>query len=179
MSNFAPFWKKSRTQSKLEKAARRKYRAGHERAEKAKVRRRDRGCRFPMCRCHTIGVTLKSRLEVSHDRHKSMGGNPIGDRSMAAEMVMLCNHRHQDGVISRHKGTLRTQFLSADKYDGPIAWFVELETYRNRFLDNPASVETWPDGWRGVCVAREVEPGLVTLAPWQHDLLVKLAAMEL
>jgi hypothetical protein len=49
MSNFAPFWKRSRTASKIEKAAKKKYRAGHERAEKGKVRRRDKRCRFPLC----------------------------------------------------------------------------------------------------------------------------------
>lgn len=177
--------KPSRTARAKQKDRTRVLRAGHERAEKGKAKRRDRGCRFPLCGCRRLGLLVKARREVSHDKHKGMGGNPIGDRSTAAIMVELCNHRHQDGVISRHKGTLRSRFLDDDLgYFGPIEWYIEAETLMKinpRLGVMTLPFRTWAtDGWMGVCVARETAVGQVgLLASWQREVLEQLARMEL
>jgi hypothetical protein len=128
-----------------------------ENTAKAKVRKRDRfQCRFPMCGCRK----LKLRLEVSHDQHKGMGGNPKGDRSVTKLMVLLCVHRHQHGQISRHAGTLEAQPLTQFGYDGPVAWKVKRGSI-------------WFE------VARESAPGvLLPLAPRQLWVLEDLAEME-
>lgn len=158
-------------------------RAGHERFQKSETRRRDRGCRFPKCGCRKLGLLIKARREVSHDKHKGMGGNPTGDRSMADIMVELCNHRHQDGAISRHKGTLRTRFLTDLNYNGAVAWHIESDTLCRLWphLGKMTLLHrTWPDGWTGVAVATETAVNvLAPLAPWQFDVLRDLADMDL
>ena len=127
---------------------------------KAAVRRRDKVCRFPLCGCRRLGL----RLEVSHEEHKGMGGNPAGDKNVPENLVLLCVHRHQDGAISRHKGTLRVRFLSRAGFDGPVAWMVDLGTTSPRWTE----------------VAREVAPGqLEALTEKQRGLLEALAEMEL
>jgi hypothetical protein len=103
----------------------------HERDQKADVRRRDRGCRFPLCGCRRLGLSLEARQEVSHDKHKGIGGNPAGDRSVAALMVQLCLHRHQDSRISRHKGTMRARALTRHGYNGPVIWEADRATIRD------------------------------------------------
>lgn len=180
--------KPSRTQRLKAKAETVKYRAGHERAEKAKVRRRDKGCRFPLCGCRKLGLTIKARQEVAHNvgSGKGMGGNPIGDRSMADVMVQLCGQRHIDGVVAFHKGTLRTRFLTAAKYDGHVAWYLDADVAYRRFGNlgivavPPAKIVTWDDGWRGVCLATETSTGAVAMfTPWQRVVLEQLAEMDL
>lgn len=112
--------KKAERETKLERLA-------HENKEKAKVRRRDRGCRFPLCGCKK----LKLALQVSHDVHKGMGGDKTGERSQEHGMVQLCMHRHQFGAVSRHRGTLRAVFLTSHGYNGPVAWEVLHEQFSN------------------------------------------------
>lgn len=126
---------------------------------KAWVRRRDRVCRFPLCRCREIGLTL----EVSHHLHKGMGGNPEGDRNTPENMVLLCTHRHRDGRISRHHGTLRVRFLTRHGFEGPVAWMVDWGTTGTRWVE----------------VARESAPGVwEPLTAHQADILSDLAMME-
>lgn len=177
--------KPSRTQRLKAKVATVKYRAGHERAEKAKVRRRDKGCRFPLCGCRKLGLAIKARREVAHDvgNHKGMGGNPIGDRSVANSMIQLCGHRHADAPISFHKGTLRARFTTDMKYDGPVEWCVASDTLCRLFRHLAKMTlphRTWPDGWTGVAVAHETAVGQVgLLASWQRAVLEQLAEMDL
>jgi hypothetical protein len=146
--------KPSRTARKLQTRGLRSARLAHEQREKAKVRKRDKGCRFPMCGCRRLGL----RIEVSHDRHKGMGGNPACDRSDAADMVQLCEHRHQHSQVSRHKGTLRSVPLSHRGYDGPVEWWVRLD-----------------DDWR--LVAIETAAGV--LGTCDRGILDELAKMTL
>jgi hypothetical protein len=173
----------SRTGRKNEKVETTKLRAGHERVQKSQVRKRDGGCRFPRCGCKRLGLIVKARPEVSHEKHKGMGGNPIGDRSMADIMVELCNHRHQDGIISRHKGTLRPRFLTELNYNGAVEWYVASDLLCRLFPalgKRTMAHRTWADGWTGVAIAREVRPRfLAPLADWQDEVLSTLSRMEL
>lgn len=145
----------------------------HELDEKGKCRRRDRGCRFPRCGCRKLGLTLKVFLEVSHDKHKGMGGNLAGDRSTSRDMATFCKHRHQGGRVSIHKRTLRGVHLERDLgYDGPVAWLVD-----GRAIEGFAAYRN-SAGW--IEVARERAVGVLEpLLPWQEELLDRLAEMEL
>lgn len=167
--------KPSRTARKKKQRERRQKLRKAETDSKGEVRRRDRFCRFPLCGCRSLGLQLKARPEVSHDKHKGAGGNPSGDRSHAAGMVLLCVHRHQHGAVSIHKGTLRPHFLEPDKFDGPIAWLVDLEA-----LEKGRHTHV-PKGGRWFELAREAgrpqawEP----LTERQRSYLTRLAEMEL
>lgn len=188
MTTFTPNWKASRTKRVREKVQRRWALERAERNNKATVRRRDRGCRFPLCGCKKLGLRLEARPEVSHDKHKAMGGNPAGDRSVPELMVQLCVHRHQDGFISRHKGTMRAVYLDSVRgYNGPVSWQVSrewmLEGFK-RIEPTAASCELtervmWVEAeW--ITLAHERRPGVLEpLHDWQRELLALLAEMEL
>lgn len=140
--------------------------------EKRKVRRRDRTCRFPLCGCHT----LRLRLEVAHIDHKGMGGNPEGDRSTADRMVYLCVHRHQDGRVSFHKGTLQAKPLTPDGFDGPVAWRVDAEVLFPGMYHYVHKSARWAE------VGRESAPGVLEeglLTAQQRRVLEQLARMDL
>lgn len=155
MANYSPFWKPSRTARMKAKKEKRAARRKAESDAKADVRRRDRVCRFPLCGCRRLGL----RLEVSHQEHKGAGGNPDGSRSRRSSMILLCTHRHQDGVFSRHKGTLRIRELTPEGTDGPVAFDLLMN-----------------GEWR--MVARESRPGeLEPLTPWQSKVIALLALM--
>ena len=152
------FPKPSRTERQIEHRTMRRANQKQEKDAKAAVRRRDRVCRFPLCGCRKAGLPL----EVSHVVHKSMGGNPTGDRSTTATMLLLCRHRHQDGAVSIHKGTLRVVLLTAEGCDGPVEW---------QIADG--------DGWR--TVAREYRPSDLVRADvrdWQWAILEDLARLD-
>lgn len=118
---MAPLTKPSAATRRLVKHQARQSLKAHEATEKAKVRKRDGyRCRFPLCGCHA----LKLRLEVAHLHHKGIGGNPKGDRSTAAGMVLLCVQRHQDGLVSWHHGTLRAVPLTPEGANGNLQWEV-------------------------------------------------------
>jgi len=168
------FFKKGATALKLAKRDLAKERKAHEESEKAKVRRRDKGCRFPLCGCRRLGLALKASPEVSHDKHKAMGGNPSGDRSMAAGMIQLCKHRHQDGFISRHKGGLRVVFLTDQGFNGPVEWQIDLSAWFSRVLGVPRKDEDW---WT---IATEVKVNQwKAFGPVQLERLQILAEMEM
>lgn len=167
-----PMWKVTRTARKRAKVKRRSELVGKEREQKADVRKRDKFCRFPRCGCRRLGLQLKGYGEVSHDKHKAMGGNPRGDRSTAAGMLQLCRHRHQDGHFSRHKGTLRTRALTPRGNNGPIAWDIDTGAMPGRRV--PSQAPIWKE------LARET--GVQTWAPftdWQLEVLDELGEMEL
>lgn len=121
-----PVWRPSKTASakakRQAKATRDTTEAKHKRLAKARDGWR---CRFPLCGCKDLGLALEARLESSHGTHKGMGGDKTGARSKPPNLVTLCRHRHQDGAISRHKGTLKARFLTSRGFDGPIAWEVD------------------------------------------------------
>jgi hypothetical protein len=163
--------KPSRTARKKEAHAVRAKRRLDEDREKAKVRRRDRSCRFPLCGC----AKLKLPLEVSHNVHKGIGGDPTGERSKADQMIYLCAHRHQHGEISRHKGTVRVRALTDAGMNGPVAWDIDLREMR---LERPGSYEPGPAMWFEVALERGVQQ-FEPLTKDQLTFLKQLAEMEL
>jgi hypothetical protein len=173
--------KPSRTARKIAKLKGRKELDQHERTQKAKARKRDGGrCRFPLCGCRAL--KLPPRVEVSHDRHKGMGGNPAGDRSTSAGLITLCDHRHQHGVFSRHKGTLRTRYLTDDGNDGPVAWDLDGSLLDKHIPDwmPPIGHILFLDNGAWVQIATETSIGILArLSPWQSRVLKILAEMEL
>lgn len=135
-----------------------------ERENKAKVRARDgagRGhqaelygrCRFPLCGCYMKNLFV----EVSHQEHKGMGGDPTGERSTPEKMMCLCNWRHKEARFSIDKGTLRWLPLTDQGANGPVAWEINL-----------------PSGW--IEFAREIDVQILdVISPrWQ----VALAEMD-
>lgn len=173
-----PHWKQGRTAMKIAKKKLRGRIRKHEDDQKSDVRKRDKVCRFPRCGCRRLGISLKAFAEVSHDRHKGMGGNQDGSRSTAALMVYLCKHRHQDGRVSRHKGTARAVALSMAGYDGPVDW--QIRAYiANEILGIPVALRVQPEAELWASVGAEVAPGVLgPLERWQEEILSKLAEME-
>lgn len=158
---------------KIDRHNRRVEAKSKEDAKKAEVRRRDRGCRFPECGCKRYRL----RLEVSHSRHKGMGGNPAGDRSEAALMVQLCDWRHQRGRIAVDRGTLRWRAQTDEGANGPIAWEVDGEALQP-FGEIPKVAHVFvPHGW--IVVATERSIGVLQpLEDWQRVILHELAKMS-
>lgn len=147
-------------------------------------------CRFPLCGCKKSGF----RAEVSHDRHKGMGGNPAGDRSLPPGLITMCLPRHQTGVFSRHANTIRNRYLTNDGNNGPVAWdiwapelarqmlggifagygdsvFREINTQVHR------SMQVW-EGWLEIDREYEVQKSLPRQR-WQQAILERLAGMDL
>mgnify|MGYP001579726111 CR=1 FL=1 len=144
----------------MARAKRRIERAAEEDRQKRAVRVRDKPWRFPRCGCGK----LRLPLEVSHGRHKGMGGNPEGDRSVSDEMLLLCGARHREHAISIHRGTLRILPLTARQYAGPCAFCVEVSVLNG--------------SGRWVEVARERTPHVLEpLTASQEILLNELATM--
>lgn len=171
-----PAWKGSRTASKKQKVADRKKATTAEANHKKTAKKRDHyRCRFPLCGCKQLGLALEARLESSHHRHKGMGGNPDGDRSLPWLLVTLCKHRHQDAAVSIHRGTLRPKFLTSKAYDGIIAWEVDLDLLKHRREGSrPCGVSQWLE------VARERAIGeWQPFTDRQRAILEKLAEMDL
>jgi len=175
-----PNWKPVATHRKIQEHKKRAMLKAGEVSQKQKVRRRDgHRCRFPLCGCRK----LKLRLEVSHVRHKGMGGNPDGDRSFADAMVLLCIHRHQYAPISLHKGTLRTRALTPKGANGPIAWDMDCTGFGAGYLgsQDPGKViklaglaSQWSELAREAAV-QTLEP----LTRGQREMLELLAEMNL
>lgn len=183
-----PAWMKpEKGTAKAERRATKRGRRATETTHKDSVRHRDhKRCRFPLCGCYR----RRLRLEVSHDRHKGIGGNPKGDRSLPPGLILMCWHRHQTGAFSRHKMTIRNVYLTDEGNDGPVAW----EIKRTEFLDELAIAVyrrndqkareliaylelLHPEDW--IELAREESiQRLEPLQSWQREALEFLARME-
>jgi hypothetical protein len=152
-----------------------------ERAHKDEARIRDKfRCRFPLCGCQRwLDRPLKKVLTVSHDKHKGMGGDPTGERSLPPGLVTLCKWRHQDGMISRHACNIRAIALTDRGNDGPVAW--EILGMSLATLGLPvavaASLHVTADGWVEVAREKDIQQ-LEPLAPWQRLILERLAEMD-
>lgn len=177
-----PFWKPPRAATAAALHRKRRERRTVEKRAKEAARRRDRWCRFPLCGCRVKGIAL----HASHDKHKGMGGNPNGDRSTRERLITFCRVRHQTGAISRHKGTLRTRYLSQLGNDGPVAFEVDVVCVMQAMPNG-----SWTDALTKVCVhalhatdgwlevARESRLGVLEpIEPWQKRVLERLAEMD-
>lgn len=102
-----------------------------------------------------------------------MGGNPEGDRSTPDKMLLLCVQRHQDGIVSRHRGTIRVRPLTADGTNGPVAWDVDSDAIKP-YIRRKSEFGYWFE------LARE--SAVQTLEPLKHDqerILLALAEMKI
>lgn len=116
------------------------------------VRGRDKYCRFPLCGCKRFGL----RLEVSHQKHRGMGGNPAGDRTDTRTMVLVCSARHRENKYSLDRGTIRWRGITAAGADGPIVWEVEAPQRG-----------PYTSGWKVVAIEKDIhvyEPGVLDVA---------------
>lgn len=113
MTFSGPNWKPAKGTALLERRTKQRQLDAHEKAEKAKVRKRDQSCRWPGCGCRA----LRMPLEVAHLRSKSLGGP-----SDTADMMLLCRLRHQ-GAESLHSQDLRIEPLTPNGADGPCAFY--------------------------------------------------------
>lgn len=164
-----PFFKQPRS-AKVERHRRFLKRKGAEDAEKKRVRGRDRFCRFPLCGCRHAGL----RTEVSHSRHKGMGGNPKGDRSSADLMVLVCSARHKENRVAIDRGTLTWEPLTDAGAFGPIAWSMRQDELPKDLQDVPIGADPWIE------LARETAIGVYeSLTPRQRTILKYLATMDL
>lgn len=118
-----PMPKPSRLERRLSRTREQRDIAASEKREKAKVRRRDRACRFPLCPCRRLGLAL----HASHQDHKGMGGDRLGLRTTADQMILLCAARHKEAAFSVHNKNLRAVYLTPDRADGPIGWEIEID----------------------------------------------------
>lgn len=167
MTEFKSNWKPTRTARKKDEHETKAGRRLKENKAKTAVRFRDKRCRFPLCGCSKIRV----RCEVSHDKHKGMGGNPAGDRSITELMVYLCFTRHQDSRISRHAGTVRAEYLTEKGFDGPVAWHADKDALEAAgVVGVPQGVNLWIEIAREKAI-NELEP----LTDVQRHILEQLA----
>lgn len=156
------FFKEPRS-AKVVRGVRRRERKATEERAKRDVRARDKGCRFPLCGCRKFGLAV----HVSHSRHKGMGGNPAGDRSVPELMIAVCSARHRENLVAIDRGTLRWEPLTAAGANGPVKWLVDADVLGL----SPDAV--WFE------VARERTRGVLEpLNPEQRDMLQRLARMD-
>lgn len=113
-----PHFKKRDGGPKVKRAITRKASKAKEDATMAAARKRDVYCRFPLCGCGKLRLVL----DVSHQVHRGMGGNPAGDRTTLATLVLVCRARHRQNHYSIDMGTLRWHALTPAGAAGPIAW---------------------------------------------------------
>lgn len=85
-----PMWKDAAGTFRLERQERRRKRVSAEDDVIADAKKRDGyRCRFWRCR-------LKLVLHGSHlERHRGMGGNPLGDRTTLDNIITQCARHHQ------------------------------------------------------------------------------------
>lgn len=166
---------KGASSPKVERFKKRVARETKEDAEKTKVRKRDKRCRFPLCGCAKMKLKIGAVAlrEVSHSRHKGMGGQPSGTRSVAALMVLLCMARHRQLRFSVDRGTVEWKALTPAGANGPIAWFICV-ALSGMQISPHASVERV----KWVEVARESAVGVLEpLTEKQRQILEQLAEM--
>lgn len=156
--------------ARVQRALRRINIESAEDREKAEVRRRDKGCRFPLCGCRK----LRLALEVSHNEHKGSGGNPDGSRSTAPLMMQLCRERHSTNVFSVHNRVVEwVPLYKKLGANGPVKWLVDLALLRY-YIEGGRR----PSTVRLTVVAIEGSPGVLEVVS-ERAALESLAEMRL
>lgn len=126
---------------KVARGLKREKRLAGENSNKAEVRRRDKYCRFPLCGCKRFQLAVSPtsrRPEVSHSKHKGIGGNPAEDRSAPELMVLVCSARHKENIFSLDRKTIRWRALTKAGAAGPIAWHIKIAELRRLNPDSCA-----------------------------------------
>jgi hypothetical protein len=160
--NHGPMWKTPIAPKVVRGLKQREHKSAED-LNKAKVRRRDKYCRFPLCGCRTF----KLRLEVSHAQHKGAGGNPKGDRSTPDKMILLCAARHKENRVSVDRGTVLIKPLTKRGLAGPCSFHIDTLA-----MDGAHFGERWRT------VARELAPHrLEPVTPANQAILEQLAKM--
>ncbi len=129
LQHVGGFPKPERGSARAARQSKRAQSKTHEKAEKAKARKRDslacRGyCRWPGCKVRTY-------LEIAHLAHKSMGGNPANDRSTADRMIQLCQPHHR-GSFSLDSGDLEIRPIFVNGTDGPCEFWQAMDIGSHR-----------------------------------------------
>jgi hypothetical protein len=162
-----PHFKDDPISAKVRNGVKRREVTVAEQKEMRKVRLRDKYCRVPLCGCKKFGLLL----HVSHQKHRGMGGNPAGDRTVPELMVLVCSARHRENRIAMDRGTLAWRPLTDQGANGPIAWEIDCDALE------PSMAGIYR-GWRQLARERAIhvyEP----LDEWQAHTLKRLAEMLL
>lgn len=80
------------------------------------ARKRDGGCRYPGCPCRRQHL----RVDVCHARHRGMGGNPSGNRTVTNILISLCLVRHGEWDRGEIEITPQDRLLG---FDGPADFY--------------------------------------------------------
>lgn len=141
------------------------------------VRREDRYCRFPECRCGR----LKLVLEVAHagaDGHRGAGGDPLLIRTTPENLILLCQPRHRKHKFAVDKKTLRAEPLTDDGLRGPVQWWIDLDVIEP-MLPPANRLFKWGDhGQKWLLLAVETRPHtFLPFTPEQAAILKLLATM--
>lgn len=147
------------------------------------VRRADRYCRFPLCGCGR----LKLSLEVAHageQGHRGMGGNRSGSATTPENLILLCRPRHRAHKFSVDKKTLCIEAMTDQGLRGPVQWLIDVAVVES--LESPSA---WAPHWAELAherdgrhwyrLARETAPHhCEPLTEAQAAVLKMLAGME-
>lgn len=173
MSEHKTFFKDPPLSRKVKRGLQRQERATKEDSEKDKVRKADSYCRFPSCGCRKFRLAL----HVAHLEHKGMGGNPAGDRSEQALMILLCSARHRENIIALDRGTLRIRPLTAAGTRGPCAFDIAWDAIP-KVADVVVSKRELLDGrWFELARERGGPHSFEVSTPRQGAILAKLREM--
>ena len=152
------------------RAGRRTLESKHKRQAKARDLER---CRFPLCGCQQRGFALHAAHVVTH---KGMVGDKTGGRSVPDKLLTLCGHRHQWGLVSWHRGTLRVEPLTPDGTNGPVRFLIDVTALPAAFL--PLMMDYPFPRWH--VVAEEIAVQIVApMDEWQVRVCLTLRTMEL
>lgn len=137
-----PNWKPDHVMSKVRRHIKRRETKSAEDRIMAAVRREDRYCRFPLCGCGKLKLTL----DVAHageQGHRKMGGNRSLSATQPQNLILICRPRHRAHKFALDKHTLRVEPLTERGLRGPVRWWIDrasLNTEVTWYL-NPAEGE--------------------------------------
>lgn len=165
-----PQFKPSKFEARMGREAIKKEIRDKEDRNKTLARKRDGWmCRFPRCVCHS----LRLHPEAAHvDGDKGMGGDH-GERSHYSQLLCLCPPRHKESRISLHQQTLRIEFLTSKKANGPIRWWLDYTALTKSNAERRSGDAKW------VVLAEESQPRILEpLTARQGDWLDRIRELQ-